>query len=448
MRAGTLHRRLVEYLKRNYPTIITIGGFAKWSLAKLKRTLRGAGGIGLLLIVGLYVAGALIEPLRWYLVGIATALLLLGGAVLALSYARFVLNRLMSDRRRADEPAKQLLWRTVKGRYRGRRAFIIGNGPSLNRTPLHLLKDEFTLCFNRFDLMFERLGWRPTMYMCIDDRVAQDTASRINEIIPLVKFAFFPDIHSKGLDFRQFIEDAHNVFWLSLSGEGFYDDLPSCGMGGTVVHAGLQVLAFMGFSPIYLVGVDMEFEQHKTVIKHDQRNWTATQDDDPNHFDPRYFGAGAKFHYPRVHQSMLPALRHAKEHLDRKGVRVLNAGIGGALEIFPRVDFRSLFDVGEEIELELLLSAVPSELLRDALQALRADSVTEVQDDWDENSSFQVTTLQLAEQLIPKVIFTHNPYGPLGNRYLFIRRDSVSSAITTTSPPHRREDRRANETAE
>ena len=421
----------------------------------LKRTFLGIGGIALLAVVGLYVAGALVEPLRWYLVGIATALLLLGSGLLALSYVRFMLDDFVSHQRRElkatagsinpdfsvlmnkqfDELEKRVRWKTLKNLYRGQRAFLIGNGPSLNRTPLHLLGNEATLCFNRFDLMFERLGWRPTMYMCIDDRVAENTASQINEIIPLAKFAFFPDIHSKGLDFRQFIEDAHNVFWLALKYERsgvFHDDLPTCNKGGTVAFSGLQVLAFMGCSPIYLVGVDMDYMDHATAVKHDQENWTATRDDDPNHFDPRYFGAGAKYHHPKL-ENLLPWLQHAKEHLDRKGIRVLNAGIGGSLEVFPRVDFRSLFDVEEDVEAEMLLSAIGLALRRDALQALRGDRVIEVQDDWDEGSALQVTTLQLAERLIPKVIFTHVPYGPLGNRYLFIRREMLSSAATTAA---------------
>ena len=91
------YRRFVGYLKRNYPTIITIGRLARWGLTTLKNTLFGIGGISLLVIAGLYIAGALIEPVRWYLVGIASALLLLCSGLLALSYARLWLNRFTSD---------------------------------------------------------------------------------------------------------------------------------------------------------------------------------------------------------------------------------------------------------------------------------------------------------------------------------------------------------------
>jgi len=452
----SLYRGLVDYLKKSYPIIITLVRFAKWSLTMMKNTLFGIGGIFLFIVIALYIAGALIESVRWYLVGIASALLLLGAGLLTLSYVRFLLNRFVGSQRHVmeathgsinqdfsvlmnkqlDEREKQARWRTIKNLYRGQRAFIVGNGPSLNRTPLHLLKDEFTLCFNRFDLMFERLAWRPTMYMCVDDRVAESTASKINEIIPLVRFAFFPDIHPYGLDFRNLIEDAHNVFWLSLKSvrsPGSYETLPTCTTIGTVADLGLQVFAYMGFSPIYLVGVDLDYKKHDTVIKHERGNWTATKDDDPSHFDPRYFGAGAKYHKPSPYHVLISGFQSTKELLNKKGIKVVNASIGGVLEVFPRVDFRSLFDFGGDVELEMLLDTIDPGLRQDALRALRGNEVIGAHDNWDEQSPFQVTTLQLAEQLIPKVIFTHIPYGPFGDRYLFIRREIVSSAAATTA---------------
>jgi hypothetical protein len=97
---GVFFRRFFDYCARNYPVIVTLGRFGKWGLPMLKRNFFGIGGIALLVIAGLYVAGALIEPARWYLVGIASALLLFGGGLLALLYARFILNRFTSNQRR------------------------------------------------------------------------------------------------------------------------------------------------------------------------------------------------------------------------------------------------------------------------------------------------------------------------------------------------------------
>ena len=33
----------------------------------------------------------------------------------------------------------------IKGKYKGKRIFILGNGPSLNKMPLYLLKNEYTM---------------------------------------------------------------------------------------------------------------------------------------------------------------------------------------------------------------------------------------------------------------------------------------------------------------
>ena len=61
----------------NNPTIITISHFVKWTISKLRRTFFGIDGMSPLVAVGLYVAGALIESLRRYLVGGATVPLVL-----------------------------------------------------------------------------------------------------------------------------------------------------------------------------------------------------------------------------------------------------------------------------------------------------------------------------------------------------------------------------------
>ncbi len=92
MRTRAGRRSFVQYLKINYPTIFTIGRFGKWGLTLVRRTFFGITGIAILVLAGLYIAGALIEPARWYLVGIASALLLLGGGLLAVSYIKLQLD--------------------------------------------------------------------------------------------------------------------------------------------------------------------------------------------------------------------------------------------------------------------------------------------------------------------------------------------------------------------
>ena len=57
----------------------------------------------------------------------------------------------------------------LKGKYSGKRIFILGNGPSINKQPLYLLKNEYKMCFNRFHLLAERVGWYPELFAITDD---------------------------------------------------------------------------------------------------------------------------------------------------------------------------------------------------------------------------------------------------------------------------------------
>jgi hypothetical protein len=320
-----------------------------------------------------------------------------------------------------DDEANRRRWAELKGAYAGQRAFLIGNGPSLNRTPLHLLNGEHTLCFNRFNLMFERLAWRPTMYATIDDRVLLDSIDEVNEIIPQVRHAFLPDLHPHNIDFTRRIAPAENLYWLRLDRLSFSDRLPSCGINKTVTNVGLQVLAFLGFTEIFLVGVDMDYQMPRDV-EQDGRDWTSTSDTDPNHFDPRYFGAGRRYHQPLLDETLLK-YREARAFFDARGCRVYNAGIGGKLEVFPRVDIRGLFRYSYEDELRLLLPGIQPVSGAGSLVAnFPTAHVVRTAADWRDDVPLQVVGADLAPELIPQRIFTHVPFGPIGGEYLFRQR--------------------------
>jgi hypothetical protein len=112
----------------------------------------------------------------------------------------------------------------------------------------------------------------------------------------------------------------------------------------TVTVTALQLAAYLGFDPIYLIGCDTEYSvpgsvrQEGEVTAQGKMFYTSTEDDDLNHFDPSYFGKGKKWHNPQV-DNMIWHYRMAHEALAILGRRVLNAGVGGRLEEFPRVQF-------------------------------------------------------------------------------------------------------------
>ena len=55
----------------------------------------------------------------------------------------------------------------LESAYRGERCVIIGNGPSLNRTDLELLRNQHTFGLNRLYLLFEQLGFATEFHVVV-----------------------------------------------------------------------------------------------------------------------------------------------------------------------------------------------------------------------------------------------------------------------------------------
>ncbi len=224
----------------------------------------------------------------------------------------------------------------------GRRCFIIGNGPSLTRMDLDPLANEVTFGVNGIFLKFSELSFRPTFYVVEDDLVAQDRAETINSLDGMQKF--FPKFLSPWLhpnpqtsflnvikDYREypgfpaFSTNAARALWV----------------GGTVTYLNLQLAYYMGFDPVILIGVDCNYEVRRDEIEIDGTALTSTAPD-RNHFHPDYFGAGFRFHDPMV-ERMLRAYTRARSVFERAGRVVLNATLGGKLEVFERTEYATLF---------------------------------------------------------------------------------------------------------
>ena len=63
--------------------------------------------------------------------------------------------------------------------------------------------------------------------------------------------------------------------------------------------------------------------------------------DDTSHFHSNYFGKGFRYTTPRVDQ-MEKAYVVAREFAAERGIEIINATKGGALEVFPRANFEDV----------------------------------------------------------------------------------------------------------
>lgn len=234
------------------------------------------------------------------------------------------------------ENLKSIIQQTGK-----KRVFVLGNGPSLKKTDLDLLKDEVTIGFNG---IFLHETFKPTIYVVEDHLVAEDRVKEIEQYECPVKI--FPSYLGYCLPVQE-----NTIFLNHLSRKSFpvdtdfSDDVGDISYtGGTVTYTGLQIAASLGFEEIYLVGVDASYKVENVERSTDYGTGVLeSKSDDVNHFDPTYFGKGYRWHDPNVH-TMLQAYRKVRNYADIKGITVANATIGGELDVFPRVDFHALFE--------------------------------------------------------------------------------------------------------
>jgi len=216
--------------------------------------------------------------------------------------------------------------------HAGRRCFILGNGPSLRRTDLSLLRDEFTFGLNRIYLLFPELGFPTTYLVSINDLVLEQCAAELRSL-ELPKFVTWRAR-------RWFKADPHTLFLdTDFTGPENFSGEATRRLfeGQTVTFAALQLAFFMGFTDVILVGVDHNFETKG------QPNQAITSDgDDPNHFAPNYFGKGFRWQLPDLEGSER-AYRLAKAAFEGAGRQVRDATVGGKLTIFPKVPYPALF---------------------------------------------------------------------------------------------------------
>ena len=65
-------------------------------------------------------------------------------------------------------------------------------------------------------------------------------------------------------------------------------------------------------------------------------------DFDPDHFDKNYFGKGFRWQLPDLETSER-GYRMANEAYLKAGRQILDATVGGMLQVFPKVDYDKLF---------------------------------------------------------------------------------------------------------
>lgn len=213
--------------------------------------------------------------------------------------------------------------------HKGERCFIIGTGPSLRIEDLETLRNEYTFAPNRIFELFNKTDWRPTYYICQDSTIIHNFSEKIRMLS--TKNSFLPVNYKaefKGDHYRFFV--LKEQLYYPNSAPFSKDVSKYLGQGYTVTYGAIQMAIYMGFSEIYLLGID-----HNYNIIRDAKGRPVKKDVGSN-----YVKGMTNFmqNLPRVEESTI-AYETAEKISKKMGVKIYNATRGGKLEAFERIDF-------------------------------------------------------------------------------------------------------------
>lgn len=237
---------------------------------------------------------------------------------------------LNKDIERWHEEEFEYLKEYYKKHY-GEKCFLIGNGPSLTAKDLdciHKYKIHSLGC-NGIYKMFSKTDWRPSYYFLADNIWLDREKESLPEGYHYFMRKMTKLVEEKTQDINLYCGKFENYF---PGYPSFAIDIEKGVYGGrTIMYDMLQFAVYMGFSEIYLIGIDFSWGE----------NGKNT------HFCEGYSdGKREKFamsYRPEIENAYYAAKRYADSH----GIKIYNATRGGKLEVFER---KNLDEVFKEIE--------------------------------------------------------------------------------------------------
>ena len=224
--------------------------------------------------------------------------------------------------------------RQLYNKHKGERCFIIANGPSLKKTDISLLKDEYTIGMNRIYLLKDKIGFLPTYLTVADIEIQLNQFQEEYDNINIPKF--FP------WKVRRNFTNSDNAYFFRMKYKmSFSPDFTKfIGAGKSVTVVCIQLAYYLGFSEVILIGKDHSYTHEQKSVPGTRIKSTG---DEQNHFIKGYYKKGMKWSIPNYLEEEI-AYSHARQTFEKDGRKILDATIDGKLNIFEKVDYYEILD--------------------------------------------------------------------------------------------------------
>ncbi len=208
---------------------------------------------------------------------------------------------------------------------------IVCTGPELNKTPPEEIRRSRYLTIGMNNIWIRKETFFPDYWIAEDTQVIQQTAKQIREYKGPVKF--LPTLYAGNgaVPFNINYGDEDYKFSTDLT--------QFIGWGSSVTYCAFQLAWWLGCSEVYLIGAGPGYVAPPG-------GWDTTTRlpegyEDPNHFDPNYYGVQRVQHMPRVDR-MEKSFKVAKDFYDANGGKIVDCTPNPTIDIFEKGDWECL----------------------------------------------------------------------------------------------------------
>ena len=230
-----------------------------------------------------------------------------------------------AEKNLSEENSEKIL--SLKDKHKNQRCFIIGGSPSIHELDLSKLDNEIKFTVNRGYKLFSGL-LKDTTYHVVQDKLLF-MEDDITDEIPLDKMENL--ILYAGIDFKRNHEKVvfyNYMHMMNFTETKFEPDLTKMLVEGySVIYTCMQIACYMGFSEIYIIGVDLDF---KNIKGH---SYESTEGEKRR---------GEKSILNQ--QKMYDFIDYGVKFLQEKGIKVCNASPAGHLDCMDRIKFEDIFN--------------------------------------------------------------------------------------------------------
>lgn len=221
--------------------------------------------------------------------------------------------------------------------HKGEDCFIVGNGPSLNKTDLTLLSDYHVFGLNKIQLIFEKQKFDLSYHVTVNKYVIEQIDKELNDNAfncpSFISYTYSRNRKYKNPLVNKILTNGRWSFYHSI--------LEPISEGYTVTYVAMQIAFYMGFKNVFLVGVDHSFQQ-----KGKANELQKFEGDDNNHFHPDYF-KGQQWQLADLEGSEASfALAKHQFHFD--GRNIIDATVDGKLTIFEKMKYEDALKLAKK----------------------------------------------------------------------------------------------------